>query len=236
MIPTYPEKSIQNILDPTPWWVKDTSKEVHRGRLIWAFIPYIDQIPYTVIPRVRTQATVHDKAELVIEPLRTNQIRSQADLPVAGMPIHPGEVRIVSRAKKRPVLIISEGGEPVAKSLILGKPKRQTALTILVAPFAGGDQDATRAGYSPEFLEHARCCEYPQFIYDKLPLGRVNESVLRLDHLQPIGKHHDSIEITDYCLSEVAMDIVDEYVTWIITGMLPANGIINDVRKEFIDW
>lgn len=110
----------------------------------------------------------------------------------------------------------------------------QTALTILVAPFVGVDQKGTRGGYNPEFVEHIRCCEYPQFIYDKLPLGSVDESLLRLDQLQPIGKNHDSIECTKYCLSEAAMEIVDEWIIWILTGMLPANGIINDVRKEFI--
>jgi len=46
------------------------------------------------------------------------------------------------------------------------------------------------------------------------------ESILRLDHIQPIGKHHESIELTDYRLGEEALDIIDEWITWLITGKL----------------
>jgi hypothetical protein len=232
---TYPEKSIQNVLSPTPWWIKDTSNELHRGRLLWAFIPFIDQIPYTITPKGRTQADIHDRAEMIIEPLKIKQTRTQANLPVAGMPIYQGEVRIILRAKKRPVLILSEGGDPIPKSLTVGRPKSQTTPTILIAPFVGVDQDGTRAGYPPDFVEHVRCCEYPQFIYEKLPISSVNESFLRLDQIQSIGKDLDSFELTAYCLSNDAMDIIDEWIIWIFTGMLPTDGIINDVRKSFIE-
>lgn len=230
----FPDISIQNAIDPSPWWIRDNTKDYRRGRLIWAFVPHVDQLPYTVTPIGRADASVHDEATVRIEPLRIRQHQPEMTLPVAGMPCYPGEVRTLYRAKRRPVLIVSEGGEPVPRGLTLGKPKSHTSLTLLVAPYYGGETDSSRAGYHVEFLKCVRRCEFSQFISDILPLGGSKESVLRLDHIQPIGKHHDSIEWTEHCLSEDAMEVVDEWITWIITGLLPEDGIIDDVRKAFL--
>ena len=61
------------------------------------------------------------------------------------------------------------------------------------------------------------------------------ESILRLDHIQPIGKHHESIELTDYRLGEEALDIIDEWITWLITGKLVKDGYVDMARKDFIE-
>lgn len=59
-----------------------------------------------------------------------------------------------------------------------------------MAPFYGADRDGRRGGWNPLFLERIRRGEYPQYLWDKLPVGtQVKESVLRLDHLQPLGGH-----------------------------------------------
>ncbi len=229
----FPEISIQNAIDPSPWWIKDENKNFQRGRLIRAFIPHVDQIPYTVIPIGRPQASVHDQATVRIEPLRISQPPRQASLPVAGMPVFSREVRAIYRAKKRPVLILSEGGAIVPDNLTRGKPKSHTSPTFLVAPYYGSEADGSRAGYNPQFLERVRQCEFPQFISDMLPLGVGGESVLRMDHIQPIGRHYQSIEFTEHRLSEDALEIIDEWITWIMTGMLPEDGLIDSARKTF---
>ena len=230
----FPEISIQNAIDPSPWWVQDNTKDYCRGRLIWAFVPHVDQLPYTVTPIGRHKASVHDEATVRIEPLRIVQHQPEMTLPVAGMPCYPGEVRTLYRAKRRPALIVSKGGEPVQRELTVGRPKSHTSPTLLVAPYYGGEADGGRAGYHPEFLKRVRECEFPQFISDMLPLGGSKESVLRLDHIQPIGKHHDSIALTEHCLGEDAIEVLDEWITWIMTGLLPADGIIHDARKDFL--
>lgn len=64
-----------------------------------------------------------------------------------------------------------------------------------------------------------------------LPLPGKDESVLRMDHIQPVGRHHDSIELTDYRLGDDAMLIIDEWLTWIFTGQLFEDGMLNEIRK-----
>ncbi len=68
-------------------------------------------------------------------------------------------------------------------------------------------------------------------MWDMLPLPGKDESVLRMDHIQPVGRHHDSIELTDYRLGDDAMLIIDEWLTWIFTGQLFEDGMLNEIRK-----
>ncbi|MGH8558171.1 MAG: hypothetical protein ACRESZ_12055, partial [Methylococcales bacterium] len=88
-----------------------------------------------------------------------------------------------------------------------------------------------RAGYSPEFVERVRHCEYPQFHWDKLPISGADESILRLDHLQPFGAHHNSYKVSDFMLNNDAMDILDDLLRWLIWGGVEEGSMILDYRQ-----
>ena len=234
MTRNYPDISIQSAITPSSWWIEEDSKGLQRGRLIRAFLPHVDQVPYTLIPIGRAQATEHKEVTVRIEPLRIKKPRPHITLPVAGMPPYPGEVRIVQRAKKRPALVLGLGGFVLPEEMSRGRPGWQVSTTILVAPYYGGEQDGTRAGFPSLFLDRVRRCEYPQFMSDILPISS-QESVLYLNHMQPLGHHHDSIELTKYCLSDDAIAITDEWVSWFVTGLLSKKGLIFPARKQFLD-
>ena len=71
-------------------------------------------------------------------------------------------------------------------------------------------------------------------MWDQLPLSGRNESILRLDHLQPIGRHGESYELTEFELHEEALSLVDEYLSWVLMGGLPADGIVNEIRRVLL--
>jgi hypothetical protein len=126
-------------------------------------------------------------------------------LPVAALPQYKKEVRAVYRAKKRPGLIVCSGGTKIDRILTAGKPKWQTSRTVIVAPYYGTDEGGKRSGFKPEFVKRIRRCEYSQYMWDLLPInGSTEESVMRLDHPQPVGRSEDSMELLDYCLSDDA--------------------------------
>ena len=129
--------------------------------------------------------------------------------------------------KKRPALIISSGGSVAEKELIKGKPAWQTAPTILVVPYYGVEQNGRRAGFSEEFINRIKKAEYPNFHWDILPIRGEGKkgSLCRLDHILPLGKHHDSVEFTEYCLSDEAMLIVDQWLEWLIEGTKPGEDL-----------
>jgi hypothetical protein len=234
MTRTYPEDSIQDTISD-PWWVEDRGKDLVRGRLIRAFLPYVDQVPLRLVAEGRSEASEHRRAKVRIEPLEIRRPRPGDTLPVSTVPLYPGEERIVQRAKKRPALIISEGGLPLPRRLRRDRPRWQTSFLLLVAPYYGGEQDGTRAGYPKEFLDRVRRCEFPQFMVDFLPPGYRDQSVLYLNQIQPLGKDHGSIELLDYRLSDQALAIMDEWVTWLVTGLLPQKGYLMTARDYFTE-
>jgi hypothetical protein len=235
MILTYPDDSLQYMITPDQWWVEDENYSFARGRLVWAFIPHVEQNPYTLIPTGRKEPTIHSEAKVKILPLNIRQIIRYPQLPVAALPQFNKEVFTVYRAKKRPAVIISGGGSIVDQALTKGKPKRHYAPTVLVAPFYGGDQEGQRAGFLPAFIERVRRCEYPQFMWDRLPLdSSTNESILRFDHIQPVGRSEDALEITKYRLSQTALLFFDEWLDWIMTGEIKSGSLLGEYREDLI--
>ncbi len=103
---------------------------------------------------------------------------------------------------------------------------------ILAAPYFGADQDGSRAGWPSEFVQRIKLAEYPQYAYDRLPIGGAVESILRLDQVQPIGRHHDSYELTEFCLTADAMDIIDSWLIWLVTGSLDENSMLHYLKGE----
>ena len=158
-------------------------------------------------------------------------------LPTAAFPEFEGEVRTVYRAKKRPMLVISTGGLEIPKKIIKDKPRWQTDPTILAAPYYGASESSKRAGFSKEFVERVRRGEYPNFHWDVLPLkdGASEESILRLDHIQPVGRHHDSYEWTKHCLSDPAMEIIDQWLHWLIENELPEESELLYFREQIAE-
>ena len=82
-------------------------------------------------------------------------------------------------------------------------------------------------------VDAIRRCHWPQYVWDRLPLPGAAESILRLDHIQPIGRHYKSYEQTPHCLSTEAMEIIDEWVRWHLTGCLSGEGTLFLCRDQF---
>jgi hypothetical protein len=103
---------------------------------------------------------------------------------------------------------------------------------MLVAPYYGAEISERRAGWDSELVARIRCCEYPQYVWEQLPIAGAEESILRLDHIQPLGRHHDSIERTKFHLGQDGMTVIEEWITWLMTGMLPEDGVLYGMRGD----
>jgi hypothetical protein len=228
----YPEDCIQALVDP--WWTKTADSEIRRGRLLRAFVPQAEMIPLELVPEGRGDNPAdHSRAKFRIQQLRISQPSSAPSLPVAALPHYPGETNLVQRSKQRWVLVISPGGPELPKPLRSGGAKYQYAPFMSVAPYYGAESDGKRAGWKPEFVKRAKACEYPHFIWEKLPIPtRTGVSILRLDHIQPIGRHADSFRATEFCLSNDALGILDDWQLWLQTGMLPEDSVLFMCRQE----
>lgn len=222
--------SVQSLVGS--WWKSCDAHPLRRGQLVRAFVPHVDQQPYTIVEEARKEPTEHGGMTFKIGTASIRDWRKKATLPVAAMPLFEGEARTVHRAKVRPCLVICEGGSEVEKALRPSSSARWTsAPTFLVAPYYGTEKTAGRGGWHEPFVERIRRCEYPQYILDQLPIGGNVASVLRLDHIQPIGNHHDYYEPLPHELTPDALSVLDEWLQWLIGGELEEKTTLFNVRQ-----
>lgn len=230
----YPDDSIQAYVGE--WWVTEETHDVRRGRILRAFVPHVFQVPMVLTLVGRSSPTDHSHATYKLEPLKTSQPPKLPRIPIAAVPLFEGDVLAAYKAKKRPVLVISAGGPEISRSLTSGSPKSQVAPTMLVAPYYGAEAAGRRAGFKGEFTSRIRRSEYPQYMWDRLPIGgSTDESILRLDQIQPVPRHPDAFEWTHHCLSDDALMILDEWLHWLFEGDLRENAILRDFREGLLD-
>jgi hypothetical protein len=211
------------------WWVE--SQKVEVGSLVFANISQYEEIPLTLNPIGRTEATRHDSAEFEIAPLRANQKVAKSKLPVAALSLKPEEYWRAYRSKMRPCLIIAEPGHIVDSNLTKGSPKRNYHPFYLAAPYYGV-KSGKRAGYPTAFIERVRHCEYPQFMWDNLPHKTGEESLLRLDQIQPIGANFQAYRDSGFKLSDEALEVFITHLNWRISGICEDNTLLAEFKKE----
>lgn len=233
---TYPDDSVQSLVAEGRWWEATEEKEPSRGSLIFAFAPHVDQVPYTIKEVARAKAKEHNTGIIDIAPLEMKRPRRREDLPVAAMSLAANELWLAYRGKKRPCLVLGSTHPEVDNDLRRNMPKRSTDQVVLVAPYYGVDQDGSRAGYNPALVERIRHAEYARFFWDKLPIsGKPEESILRLDHIQPIGTKQNSYELAGFRLSDRAMPVIDDWISWLVWGGVSPESPLNEYRKIIVD-
>jgi len=213
----YPELCVQSLVT-SKWWVKHEANSLCRGALIQAFVPHVDQTPYGFELVGRNSADKHDTAIVKVGPIKVDQPLKPTSLPVAAMPLNGGEIWGAYRAKKRPCLVLSCDHPIVNSELTKGMAHHSTAQTCVVAPYYGVTKNHTRSGYRKEFVERVQQCEYPQFFWDHLPFVDGEESILRLDQMQPIGTHHHAYKLSTHKLSDEALSLIDDMLSWLVWG------------------
>lgn len=235
---TYPDDCVQAVIqDPSRWWVPDEAHTLCRGALLYCFVAHSDQVPYQFEPVGRTVPTEHGSATVKVSPLKVGEpLKPVTALPVAALSLKPGEVWAAYRAKRRPCIVISDECPTVDRGLTKGMPNATTAPTMLVAPFYGADKDGSRAGFNDGFIDRIRHCEYPQFMWDQLPLaGGPQASILRLDQIQPIGRHYHSYKACGWKLSDDALAVFDDLIHWQIWGGVPEGSDLIAFRELMRD-
>jgi len=72
---------------------------------------------------------------------------------------------------------------------------------------------------------------YKQFMYDELPHASGEPSVLRFDHILPVGSHTKSYKPLGYKLGDEALKILDEYLQWNLFGGVEEDAFILEFKN-----
>jgi hypothetical protein len=226
----YPDDSVQFLVEP--WWIPAEGAQIQRGRLINTLVPYPDMKPHRLVPEGRGgDARQHQRALFRIEEFRIGDPPQVAGvLPVAGLPLHQGESYLVRRGKVRPAVVLSTAGPELARGQ--GAARWQTAHTVIIAPFYGADAGGTRGGWHPTFVERIRRAEYPQYVWDKLPITGATESILRLDHMFALGADPAGYYHYPFQFSPDALTVIDHWLRWLLTGDIDPESVLGMMRAE----
>lgn len=232
---TFPEMSVQGVLQiltEEDWWVPATGSEPSRGRLTWALVPHVHQTPHELLIEGREEPTEHRSFKAQIRPISPGTPRPRTQLPVASMPLYGSERHLAYRGKRRPCVFLTGVQEEIPREYRSPRAKWQTSPSVLVAPYYGVDEKADkRAGWKQEFVDRIQLGQYPQYLWDKLPLPGSSESILRLDHVQPLGVHHMSYQLADWRLGDEAMALVDAWLDWLRLGTIDPDSVLAEVLE-----
>ena len=206
---------------------------MRKGRLVRTVVAYPEMKPHRLIPEGRgDDPRDHSRALFRLDQFRMGDAYPVGGtLPVAALPVRPGEDLLVHRGKMRPCVVISTGGVIVDAQLRAGSQRWQSNPAVLLAPYYGADADGTRVGWPAEFVDRIRHCEYPQYAWDRLPIGGVQNSILRLDNLFVVGADPSNYELQPFGLLDEAIRVLDEQVQWLVTNNLPDDSLLASARQ-----
>jgi hypothetical protein len=126
------------------------------------------------------------------------------------------------------MLVLSGAGLPVEAAMRVGAARHQTNASMLAAPYY-----SCETGWKREFVQRIMRCAYSQYMFDILPFPGGKESLLRLDHTQPIGTHGEAYQITSFTLTAHAIDLVEQQFRWFRKGLL--EGELFEIRKALLE-
>ena len=233
MTQKYPDASVHSLTGN--WWEAASGGAITRGRLIKVTVPYPDMKPMRLVPESRgDDARQHQHGNYRLEEYRQGDpIKKVSALPLAATPLRIGETYLVRRGKTRPAIVVATEGVQIQDHLKRGGAAWQHKPALLVAPYYGVEADGSRGGWNPEFVARIQRAEYSQYIWDILPIAGSDEgSILRLDHVFPVGADSANWELFNYRLRADALTYLDEWLSWHTTGTLPADGLLAYTRTE----
>jgi hypothetical protein len=152
-------------------------------------------------------------------------------LPLAVPHLETNEEFIVTRAKRRPVLLI----QPQAADMAVdnkgykGKVQRKKCL---VAPIYGlADPKTGTPDFNPAFVDRVRKMEFPQLLFlPKAPGLLEVDSVARLDELQSVFTPH--LDATQYALGDEVQQLLRGQIQLFVANVGPS--FYTELREELL--
>lgn len=237
---TFPDHCLQMVTGD--WWESAPSHAVSFGTLLEVFVHHMDKLPVQLIPEGRVESTVHGQARMKAIPYNIRRHMQRPPVPVAALPTYPGDSYIALRGKVRPALVVGADFSPISEEVRQRHLDWQTAPVFLVAPFYGVERTDDRNGFRPEFVERVQKAYYKQFLWDKLPpaalqlctSGSREGSMLRLDHITPIGSDPGFYRNTGHRLNEDGVRLLKEWLEWVWFNDMDEESFLLGFRSQFL--
>jgi len=196
--------------------------ECTSGQFCWVVSPYLEIIP-KILDVERNRPEEHDEVTFEIRDASLyDDFKADRVLPVKKLNLRSNEEILVQRAKRRPGIILSVGGDTFTDIQRLLRQKGKKHLQgdpIFVIPCYSIETEDDPTGFIPEMVARIRCLLYRQFFF--FPSNkRFNEGIARFDRIQVVeGRNPAAIQLTGICLSDDVLSLFLALFVYCITGI-----------------
>ena len=174
--------------------VCDTIYEAIRGfgvgHFVWCPVPHLEEVP-RILEVERASSEAHFATKFEIVQIGEDHFKKKSKLPIKALALGETEELLISKAKKRPCIVISAQKTTFQDEAItneLGKKRDLQDKSMILAPMYGLATPDDPKGFPPIMVARIRAFLYNQFFYlpqscpkTKISLGK--ESIVRLDRL-----------------------------------------------------
>lgn len=231
------QMNVQNLVGN--WWVRTEQTKPEVGLIVKACLPYVEQIPHIIEVNGRSSATEHYTANFKKLHLNISNPPRQPTFPTAPWLYRGDEISLAIKSKIRPAIIIGISDKlNVSNCDFRANSKRHKNSYLLVAPYYTM-REGNELKVPQILINRIRLCMYRHLMWAALPFAHADhESMLRLDHAQPIGNHHNCFKSYGYKVSPEAMPYFIGYLHWFIFNkhrIVEINGKKTPILKEIVD-
>lgn len=184
-----------------------------RGQIFWTHIGYAQEDLQLWRP------TGFDQSQTTVNSFRIEHSGQNAfarDIPFYIPPLETNEEFIVTKAKRRPVILLSPVPPNPGIQGLRGGGRIHRRLCVVVPVYSLIDRHTETLKYPQEFIDRMRMMEYPQFLFLKPTPGVISSpSYVRVGEFQAVYQPH--LEPRDLRLCDTVRRILDGQVSYLVS-------------------
>lgn len=178
---------IEDILDSI---YEKTSESIGLGHLVWCPVPHLEEVP-RILEVERASSETHYASNFRIVQMDRTHFKERQKLPIKSLSLQDTEELLISKAKKRPCVVVACQNTTFKDSAAVAELKGRKHLqddSMLLAPIYGTATLEDVKGFPPKMVARIRVLLYNQFFYlpKSCPKNKVSvdkDGIVRLDRL-----------------------------------------------------
>ena len=160
------------------------------GHFVWCPVPHLEEVP-RILEVERASSEAHFATKFEIVQMGGDHFKRKSKLPIKALALGETEELLISKAKKRPCIVVSAQNTTFEDEAIVNELRKRRHLrdnSMILAPLYGLAIPDEPKGFPPIMVARIRAFLYNQFFYlpQSCPKTRVSigkESIVRLDRL-----------------------------------------------------
>lgn len=172
--------------------VYESASGIDVGHFVWCPVPHLDEVP-RILEVERASSETHYATKFEIIQMTGDHFKTKRKLPIKALALGDTEELLISKAKKRPCLVVACNNTAFKDGVIATELKGRRHLqdnSMILAPIYGSATPEDDKGFPPIMVARIRAFLYNQFYYlpkgcPKTKISFEKEGVVRLDRLFP---------------------------------------------------